>query len=251
MEVEEEPQHSPGRTVLLGLGVLMIVGAVLVVALLAIPLQPSIQIPPVAAAPTCGAQIACVSMPPGAGSQQKNFAPGNITVYLGVNNTVMWTNQDTVQHTVKSVSVPQGSGTFSSALIDPGKTFEVTLNVTGVYKYECTVHPAWMQASIVVKNSTAVPKPTTVVIPAGTALSGKLSYTPGTITVVIGVNNTVVWVNQDTTKHTVTANGGSFNSGDILTGQSWSYTFTTPGTYTYHCLYHSWMTGTVVVEAAP
>lgn len=29
---------------------------------------------------------------------------------------------------------------------------------------------------------------------------------------------------------------------------SWSYTFTEPGTYDYHCVFHHWMTGTIVVR---
>ena len=65
----------------------------------------------------------------------------------------------------------------------------------------------------------------------------------------IGVNNTVTWVNNDDAPHTVTANDGSFNSGNLDPGQSWSFTFTDPGTYTYHCSYHSWMEGTVIVKS--
>ncbi|MDG7006880.1 MAG: cupredoxin domain-containing protein [Nitrososphaerota archaeon] len=63
-------------------------------------------------------------------------------------------------------------------------------------------------------------------------------YSPPTITVVIGVNNTVTWVNNDDVPHTVTASDGSFNSGDMNAGQSWTYAFATPGTYSYYCAYH-------------
>jgi len=74
-------------------------------------------------------------------------------------------------------------------------------------------------------------------------------FSPSTITVVIGVNNTVVWNNDDSVPHTVTANDGSFSSGNLNPGDSYSFTFTTPGTYAYHCSYHSWMKGTVIVKA--
>jgi plastocyanin len=67
--------------------------------------------------------------------------------------------------------------------------------------------------------------------------------------VVIGVNSTVTWVNSDDVPHTVTANDGSFNSGNLDAGQSWSHTFTTPGTYAYYCAYHPWMKGTIIVKA--
>ena len=76
-------------------------------------------------------------------------------------------------------------------------------------------------------------------------------YSPDTITVVMGVNSTVTWTNNDDAPHTVTASGGSFNSGNIDPGQSWTYKFTSPGTYAYYCSYHSWMKGTVIVLPAP
>jgi plastocyanin len=79
-------------------------------------------------------------------------------------------------------------------------------------------------------------------------------YTPDTITVVIGVNNSVTWTNDDTAAHTVTSTsasaGGCLDSGNMGSGASYTYTFTAPGTYKYDCKYHSWMIGTVVVKAS-
>ena len=75
-------------------------------------------------------------------------------------------------------------------------------------------------------------------------------YSPQSITVVVGVNSTVTWVNNDNAPHTVTATDGSFNSGNIDAGQSWTHTFTTPGTYDYYCAYHPWMKGTIIVVAS-
>jgi len=74
-------------------------------------------------------------------------------------------------------------------------------------------------------------------------------FNPSTITVVIGINNTVVWNNDDTSPHTVTANDGSFSSGNLNPGDTYGFTFTTPGSYAYHCSYHSWMKGTVIVKS--
>jgi len=82
---------------------------------------------------------------------------------------------------------------------------------------------------------------------AGTNVSS-LGYSPDTITIVIGVNNTVVWVNDDNMPHTVTATNKLFDSGNMNPGDTFSYTFTSPGTYTYGCSYHPWMKGTVIVE---
>jgi len=72
-------------------------------------------------------------------------------------------------------------------------------------------------------------------------------YSPQQIVVVIGVNNTVTWINNDNVVHTATSTSGVFDSGNIDPGQSFSYTFTTPGTYNYTCSYHSWMKGSVIV----
>lgn len=90
---------------------------------------------------------------------------------------------------------------------------------------------------------------------AGASASAAPGFKPNAVTVVIGVNNTVTWTNNDSTTHTVTPstgpNGGwSTGSGDLAAGKSYSFAFTVPGTYAYHCNYHSWMSGTVVVKAA-
>jgi len=49
------------------------------------------------------------------------------------------------------------------------------------------------------------------------------------------------------TSKTVPTGASSFNSGEMLPGATFTYTFTVPGTYSYYCIYHSWMTGTVTV----
>ena len=84
---------------------------------------------------------------------------------------------------------------------------------------------------------------------SGTNASLDQSYSPSPVTVVIGVNNTVTWVNNDSSPHTVTANDGSFGSGNVAPTGTYTFTFTKPGTYAYHCLYHPWMVGTVIVKA--
>ena len=75
-------------------------------------------------------------------------------------------------------------------------------------------------------------------------------FSPATITVVIGVNATVSWVNADTQAHTVTDSGNVFNSGNLAQGKTYSFTFTSAGTYNYICTYHSWMKGTVIVKSS-
>ncbi len=66
-----------------------------------------------------------------------------------------------------------------------------------------------------------------------------------TVTVKAGMK--VTWTNRDTTNHTVTADNGTFDLGNIDPRHSKAMTFTKPGTYRYHCMYHPFMHGTVVV----
>jgi plastocyanin len=88
--------------------------------------------------------------------------------------------------------------------------------------------------------------------PSGWTGSGKTTFgfTPDSITVVIGKNNTVYWTNDDASIHTATSDtAGVFDTGNVVAGASAQWTFTTPGTYTYHCVYHAWMQGTITVKS--
>jgi plastocyanin len=70
-------------------------------------------------------------------------------------------------------------------------------------------------------------------------------------TLVIAAGTTVVWTNRDMAPHTVTSDSGAWASSARLgAGQSFSLTFSTPGTYTYHCAVHPFMTATVIVRTS-
>ncbi len=73
------------------------------------------------------------------------------------------------------------------------------------------------------------------------------SFMPGSTTVKAGT--TVTWTNRDTTAHSVVSdNGGPLKSPAHLDpGATYVYTFTKPGTFSYHCGIHQYMTGTVTV----
>lgn len=95
---------------------------------------------------------------------------------------------------------------------------------------------------------TQSPQTVTVTIVNGAHIqSNAPGFSPQNVTVAIGVNNTVVWVNSDTTVHTVTSNSKLFDS-LLKPGNSTQYTFTSPGVYPYHCTIHSWMVGYVIVK---
>jgi predicted lipoprotein with Yx(FWY)xxD motif/plastocyanin len=63
----------------------------------------------------------------------------------------------------------------------------------------------------------------------------------------VPVGTTVVWKNEDSAAHTVTASDKSFDSGSINQGGTFSFTFTKAGTFDYTCQFHPNMKGTVTV----
>jgi amicyanin len=80
------------------------------------------------------------------------------------------------------------------------------------------------------------------------------AFSPEEIRVPAGT--TVTWVNMDHVMHTVTFGGhdDDHDGGDVIDSgpmyhmDAFSYTFTEPGVYEYHCDPHPYMTGTVIVE---
>ena len=82
--------------------------------------------------------------------------------------------------------------------------------------------------------------------------SGTFTFSPATITIKAGT--TVTWKNVTTVAHTVTSDDGgkTFDSGTSkpVAAQTGTFTFTfkTPGTFTYHCSFHPFMKGTVIVQ---
>jgi len=79
-------------------------------------------------------------------------------------------------------------------------------------------------------------------------LIDNFAFGPATLTVARGT--TVTWINKDNDAHTVTAAGNKpmFKSPPLDTGDTFSFAFKYPGTYTYFCSIHPSMTGTIVVR---
>ncbi len=63
----------------------------------------------------------------------------------------------------------------------------------------------------------------------------------------VRADSTVTWTNQDSVPHSVTFKNGMKDSSLLYQGQSFSYTFNTPGTYQYYCTVHPNMVATVTV----
>lgn len=72
------------------------------------------------------------------------------------------------------------------------------------------------------------------------------AFTPQNVTVKPGTK--VTWINHDDIPHSVASEIQGLRSAALDTDQSFSFTFTTPGTFKYFCGLHPHMTGSIVVE---
>lgn len=95
---------------------------------------------------------------------------------------------------------------------------------------------------------TPAAQPARNVVPATVIVTIKsLKYSSGTVEIKPG--ETVEWVNDDLTPHTVTSDsGGELNSGSMDVGATWSHTFNQPGRFPYFCTFHREMKGSVIVK---
>ncbi len=84
--------------------------------------------------------------------------------------------------------------------------------------------------------------------PAGAVSIDNFTFNPPTLSVKAGT--TVTWTNKDDIPHGIASSTNAFGRSKALdTNDSFSFTFTTPGTYQYFCYIHPHMVGTIVVEA--
>ncbi|MGZ3708631.1 MAG: hypothetical protein ACXWPM_07495, partial [Bdellovibrionota bacterium] len=87
----------------------------------------------------------------------------------------------------------------------------------------------------------------TIRIPSGAPNLGSLAFGD---TRRIQPGQSVMWINDDSTEHTVTADDGSFDSGPIAPGGNFVHVFDTNQTVNYHCSIHTTMTGILIVGNA-
>jgi len=72
-----------------------------------------------------------------------SYNPSSLTITVG--ETVTWSNDDALDHTVTSEDM------FDSGLLSSGDTFEYTFDEAGTFDYTCTIHPS-MQGTIIVEE---------------------------------------------------------------------------------------------------
>ena len=87
---------------------------------------------------------------------------------------------------------------------------------------------------------------TSVSIVMGASALTTAAYAPSPVRLAPG--GSVTWINNDNTAHTSTADGGAWNSAEIAPGRTFTRTFTTAGSFPYHCTIHPGMVGTIEVQ---
>jgi plastocyanin len=97
-------------------------------------------------------------------------------------------------------------------------------------------------------TTSAAPRPTTTApAPKTWSISIKnFAFAPPVLQIHVG--DTVTVKNDDAPTHTWTADDGSFDSGNLAPGATFSHVFGKAGTVTYHCEIHASMKGTIQVS---
>jgi plastocyanin len=95
---------------------------------------------------------------------------------------------------------------------------------------------------------TPSPTPTVVNVKIVEA-NDKYAFSPATLTIKVGTQ--VVWTNTTDAAHTVTSDtAGVFGTtSNLNTNQTFMFTFTTAGTFAYHCNIHPYMKATITVTS--
>ena len=143
--------------------------------------QPALALPGASRGSADLAQPAAAAQPLAAATQHVmimnyTFSPASMSVHVG--DTVLWTNQDTVPHTV---TVSSGPAKFNSATLQNGQTFSYKFTKAGTYSYYCSVHPD-MKATITVTGTAP---------PAAGPPAGSPSAPPASTTTCDALNSTI------------------------------------------------------------
>lgn len=200
------------------------------------------------------------------------FVPATIAV--GLSGTVTWMNNGASVHTATTTqdTLTANLPAFDSGGLAPGQSTTITFNTPGTYVYfsapDCfsKSNPSGFTCgyyTVIVSNAPAVPaQPVTgptatpIVVPGANlnvTVDDVNGFTPNVLTIKAG--QTVAWANIGQNAHSVvinqnpqpsqpapwwlpyklpTVNGFFFDSGGLSPQQTFTYQFTTPGTYPYH-----------------
>ena len=165
-----------------------------------------------------------------------NFGDGTINAYDPVTGAYLGTLQDS---TGTAITIPglwairAGNG----ALGGDSNTMYFTAGIAGPDNIEDHGLLGSIQAA-----PPAAPPPA----PATPVQIVNFSFGPVKLDVAAGTE--VTWTNKQNVEHDVTADNNQYFSDTLNVNQSYSHTYSTPGTYSYHCSIHPFMKATVVVH---
>jgi plastocyanin len=182
------------------------------------------------------------------------FGPSSVTIAAG--GSVTFVNDDDREHTATGDA-------FDTGVLNSGARSTEAFPSPGTFSFLCQIHPD-MHGTVNVPSTSgaapppaATPKPTAdptpvpPIIPApGTKAASVVDFAFDPASLEVTTGTTVTWQNRGQAPHTVTASDGSFDSGLIAAGGTYSRTFDSPGTFAFACSFHPDMSGTVVVDAA-
>ena len=181
--------------------------------------------------------------------------PATITIAPG--DRITWRNADGDRHRIRTISGPRE---FDSGNLEPGQAFSVRLTAPGRYAYydhrndELTRY----YGTVIVRDGAGSgpdePGPGEPGTPGAespsraTVAIGDRVFRPRNVTIAAG--GSVTWRNDDDREHTATASGGNFDTGVMSPGELARETFPNPGTFSFLCVIHPEMTGTVTVTGS-
>ena len=109
---------------------------------------------------------------------------------------------------------------------------------------------ACLSAGCASYQSPATPAATTPAPAAGANSISIKNFAFSPVTLMVKTGTSVTWTNDDGASHAIVSDPGTpvtFTSDSLANGASYTFTFTQPGTYTYHCSIHPSMKGTIIV----
>jgi len=87
-----------------------------------------------------------------------------------------------------------------------------------------------------------------VTVVSGASSKGNLAFSPNPFTESSATRSEVIWLNSDGTTHRIVSDAPLFDSGNLGNGATFTFNFTAPGTYPYHCSIHPTMVGSIVID---
>ncbi|MCX6520160.1 MAG: cupredoxin domain-containing protein [Actinobacteria bacterium] len=175
-----------------------------------------------------------------------SYAPATITISAG--SSLSFVNTGAARH-----SATARDGSFDTGLLARGATARTRFPEPGTFPYFCVIHPN-MSGTILVTGADGAPPPPPKAAPAAAPVgAGDVAMTDfafGPAQITVGAGSSVRFVNNGVAPHTATANDRSFDTGTVQPGSSATVVFANAGTFTYLCIIHPDMKGTVRVQGA-